>query len=353
MNPQRRTESTHEELITQTRAPDKFQDAARPRNFVFLLVPGFSLMTLAGAMEPLRALNRLARFQAYDWSLASLHGEPVATSSGIPLPAQSLQDSLEDADYLIVCGGFIRESDELRHLGAIRQAASRGIAIGSLSTATRLLARAGVLTGYRCTTHWESLHAFRESFPELDCTNKLYVVDRDRLTCSGGIAALDMMLHLITEHHGAGLGRAVANQFLHERIRNERDDQPACMQQSVVNLPETLRRAIRIMRNNIEEPVPLSVISHKVGIGNRQLERLFMRHAGVTPIRYYVRLRIERARELLIYTGRRVADIAEACGFSTSAHFAASYRRAFGTGPSDVRVEKDHLRIAGTTLRSH
>jgi transcriptional regulator GlxA family with amidase domain len=353
MTAPRHTESKQFQQVVRPRAAGPQQGGAARRNFVFLLVPGFSLMTLAGAMEPLRALNRLAGIQAYDWSLASLDDQAVATSSGIRLPARNLKDSLVDADYLIVCAGFLRPADEKLYIGALRQAASRGIAIGSLSTGTRLLARAGILTGYRCTTHWENLQAFRDSFPELDCTNKLYVIDRDRLTCSGGTATLDMMLHLITEHHGLDLGQAVANQFLHERIRSERDDQPADMQQSFANLPETVRRAIRIMRNNIEEPLSLSLISINIGIGDRQLERLFMKHTGTTPIRYYMRLRIERARELLIYTGRRIADIAEVCGFSTTAHFAASYRRVFGTSPSDVRAEKDHLRMAGTILRPH
>jgi transcriptional regulator GlxA family with amidase domain len=311
------------------------------------------MMTLAAALEPVRALNRLVGFQAYDWRLASLHGETVATSSGIPLPALNFEDSLVDVDYLIVCAGFIRKIDEQRYLGAIRHGASRGIVIGSLSTGTRLLARAGILAGYRCTIHWENLCAFRDSFPGLQCTNKLYEIDRDRLTSSGGTATLDMMLHLIVEHHGIDFGRAVANQFHHERIRDERDDQPGGLQQILINLPTTVRRAIRIMRNNIEEPVPLSFISRKVGIGDRQLERLFMKHVGMTPIRYYLRLRIERARELLIYTGRRIGDIAEACGFSTTAHFATWYRRIFGMGPSDVRTEKDHLRMAGTMWRPH
>jgi transcriptional regulator GlxA family with amidase domain len=346
---QRRVECTPDSPVTRAR----MRDAPRTRNFVFLLVPGFSLMTLAAAMEPLRALNRLARFQAYDWRLASLNGEPIPTSSGIPLPAWNVKEALIDADYLIVCAGFLQESDEQRYLGAIREGASRGINIGAVSTGTRLLARAGILTGYRCTTHWETLHTFRDSFPDLDCTNKLYVIDRDRLTASGGTATLDMILRVIAEHHGVELGRAVANQFLHERIRDEQDDQPSGMPRDFVNLPDTVRRAIRIMRDNIEEPVPVSVISRKVGIGHRQLERLFRKHAGVTPIRFYLRIRVERGRELLIYTRRRIADIAEACGFSTTAHFAASYRRIVGSGPSDARVEKDLLRIAGTLLRPH
>jgi AraC family transcriptional regulator, glycine betaine-responsive activator len=296
------------------------------------------MLALVSAIEPLRAFNRLARVQAYVWRLASLHGESIAASNGILLPALSLEDTLEDADYLMTCAGLpIQKADERRYGAAIRQAAARGIAIGSLSSGTRLLARAGVLAGYRCTIHWENLYAFREAFPNLKCTNKLYEIDRDRLTCSGGTAAMDMMLHLIAEHHGLSFARAVANQFHHEHIRDERDDQQGGLEDVLAHLPETVRRAIRIMRDNIEEPVTLSYISRKVGIGNRQLERLFMTHAGMTPIRYYLRLRIERARELLIYTDHRIRDIAASCGFSASSHLATWYRRIFGTGPSEVR----------------
>ena len=324
-------------LESSLRASAKPLDTARPRIFVFLLVPGLPMIALSSAIEPLRQLNRLARLHAYEWRLASLNGEPVAASNGIALQAQNFEDSLVDADYLIVCAGLTQKADERRYLGAIRRGASRGIAIGSLSTGTRLLARAGVLAGYRCTIHWESQCAFRDAFPALKCTNKLYEIDRDRLTSSGGTAVLDMMLQLIVEHHGSDFGRAVANQFLHERIRDEPEDQQRGSQLDFVNLPETVRRAIRIMRSNIEEPLPLSFISRKIGIGSRQLERLFMTHAGMTPIRYYLRLRIERARELLLYTDRRIADIAASCGFSATAHFSTWYRRIFGTGPSDAR----------------
>jgi transcriptional regulator GlxA family with amidase domain len=319
-------------------ASDERHDATDPRVFVFLLVPGLPMMALVSAIEPLRAFNRLARVEAYVWRLASLGGEPIAASNGILLPTLNLEDALEDADYLMTCAGLaIQRSQERRYVAAIRQGASRGIAIGSLSSGTRLLARAGVLSGYRCTIHWENLYAFRETFPDLNCTNKLYEIDRDRLTCSGGTAAMDMMLHLIAEQHGISFARAVANQFHHEHIRDARDDQQGGLQQVVAHLPENVRRAIHIMQGNIEEPVALSRISRKVGIGNRQLERLFMTHTGMTPIRYYLRLRIERARELLIYTDHRMSDIAASCGFSATSHLATWYRRIFGTSPSEVR----------------
>jgi transcriptional regulator GlxA family with amidase domain len=320
------------------RVPAKHTAAARPRVFVFLLVPNLPMMALTSAVEPLRALNRLARIPAYAWRMASLNGEPITASNGITLQTMALGEALTGADYLLTCAGLpMQKAKERRYLAAIRQAAARGIAIGSLSSGTLLLARAGVLAGYRCTIHWEHIFSFRETFPDLKCTNKLYEIDRDRLTCSGGTAAMDMMLHLIAEHHGNAFAGAVANQFHHERIRDAREDQQGGLHQVLANLPETVRRAIHIMRENIEEPVSLDRISRDVGIGTRQLERLFMRHAGMTPIRYYLRLRIERARELLIYTDHRTADIAAYCGFSATSHLATWYRRIFGTTPAEVR----------------
>ena len=320
------------------RVPAKHAAAARPRVFVFLLVPNLPMMALTSAIEPLRALNRLARIPAYAWRMASLNGEPITASNGIALQTMALSEALAGADYFLICAGLpTQKARERRYLAAIRHAAARGIAIGSLSSGTLLLARAGVLAGYRCTIHWEHIFSFREAFPDLKCTNKLYEIDRDRLTCSGGTAAMDMMLHLIAEHHGSAFAGAVANQFHHERIRDDREDQQGGLHQVLANLPETVRRAIHMMRENIEEPVPLDRIARDVGIGTRQLERLFMRHAGMTPIRYYLRLRIERARELLIYTDHRTADIAAYCGFSATSHLATWYRRIFGTTPAEVR----------------
>ena len=206
-------------------AREQTTDSAR-RSFVFLLVPGLSMMSLASAIEPLRSLNRLAGREAYQWRLASLDGSAGRGLERHPAARAAATPALDGADYLFVCGGLrIKQADEKRYLAVLRQAARRGIAVGSLSTGTYLLARAGLLAGYRCTIHWENRSAFQEDFPDLDCTNKIYEIDRDRLTCSGGTAAMDMMLHLIADRHGAELARGVANQFHHERIRDEQDDQ--------------------------------------------------------------------------------------------------------------------------------
>jgi transcriptional regulator GlxA family with amidase domain len=152
--------------------------------FVFLLVPGLSMMSLASAIEPLRSLNRLLSREAYRWRLASLDGGQIGASNGIALATLAHKEALSGARYLFACGGLrIQQPDEKRYLAVLRQAARRSIHVGSLSTGTYLLARAGLLAGYRCTIHWENRSAFQEDFPGLDCTNKIYEIDRDRLTC--------------------------------------------------------------------------------------------------------------------------------------------------------------------------
>ncbi|MCL4766325.1 MAG: GlxA family transcriptional regulator [Hyphomicrobiaceae bacterium] len=309
-----------------------------PEIFVFLLVPGVSMMSLASALEPLRSLNLMSGRRAYAWRLASLDGVPVAASNGIDLPTMAIESALDGAAYVFACGGLrVQSTEERRYLAALRTAARRGIAVGSLSTATYLLARAGLLSGYRCTIHWENRAAFEEDFPELNCTSKIYEIDRDRLTCSGGTAAMDMMLHLIAERHGPELARSVANQFHHERIRGEHDDQRGSVLVTLAHLPPKLRKAIEAMQQRLENPVPLPEIAAGVSLSTRQLERLFRQHARMSPLRYYIQMRIERAHELLLYTDKPIIEVAVQVGFASTSHFAAWFKRVLGARPSEIR----------------
>ncbi len=316
----------------------KRANGQEPEVFVFLLVPGVSMMSLASALEPLRSLNLLSGNQAYVWRLASPDGKPVEASNGILLPTEQIETALQDASYVFVCGGLrVQSAGTRHHLAILRKAARRGIAVGSLSTATYLLARAGLLSGYRCTIHWENRAAFEEDFPELKCTSKIYEIDRDRLTCSGGTAAMDMMLHLIADRHGPDLARSVANQFHHERIRDGRDDQRGSLLVTLAHLPPKLRTAIEAMQARVENPVSLPVIARTVSLSARQLERLFLQHARMTPLRYYMQIRIERAHELLLYSDKPIIEVAVLSGFASTSHFASWFKRVLGVRPSEIR----------------
>lgn len=322
-------------------AQDSVFDAEeRPRVFVFLLLPGLSLMSLASAIEPLRCLNRLMQRPAFLWRFASPTGADIEASVGIPLPTLEYQAALHGADYLFVCGGLHTEfNDERHYLKILREAGRRRLTIGSLSTGSRLLARAGLLSKYRCTIHWESRSAFQEEFPDLNCTNRLYEIDRDRLTCSGGTAAMDMMLHLISLQFGRDHARSVANQFHHKHIRNENEDQFGGRLDHLAHLPEKVRCAIDLMQHHVEEPIPVPHIALRAGLSVRQLERRFKMHAGLTPQRYYMQLRIERGRELLIYSSLSVINVALSCGFASASHFSIWYKRIFGKSPSESRKQ--------------
>lgn len=303
-----------------------------------LLVEGFSMMSVASAIEPLRSLNRLVDREAWRWRLASLDGGVLAASNGIPIPAEAAETALPGSHYFLVCGGLrIQSVDERRYLAILRKAVRSGVRVGSLSTGTYLLARAGLLDGYRSTIHWENRPAFQEEFPDLVCTDKLYEIDRDRLTCSGGSAAMDLMLHLITERHGADLARRVANQFHHDRIRDERDNQSGGRLERMSSLPPAVRNALKLMQRHVEDTISIAEIAEKVGMSPRQLERLFLRYLQTSPARYYLSLRIDRARELLLYSDRPVLEVAIAAGFTSTSHFAHWFKKLQGVRPSQLR----------------
>lgn len=312
--------------------------AAGIETVAFLLLEEFSVMSFASAIEPLRMLNRLTGTEAYRWRLCGLDAGSVKASSGIAFPVARLADAMHAADALVVCGGVrIRPPQERRHLSALREAARRGIAIGALSTAPWLLARAGLLEGRRCTIHWENRAAFMETFPGPVCTTALYEIDRGRMTCSGGTAAMDMMLHLVALRFGAALAEAVASQFHHDRIRDSRDQQPGGRAARLAYLPARLRQALEVMQANIAEPLSVAEISRRVGLSARHLERLCLARLSATPARLYLELRLERARELLRFSDRPVMDVAVAAGFRSASHFARRFRALYGIAPSGLR----------------
>jgi transcriptional regulator GlxA family with amidase domain len=303
-----------------------------------LLLEGFSMMSVASAIEPLRSLNRLIDREAWRWRLASLEGDVLPASNGIAIPTEAAETALPGSHYFLVCGGLrVQSVDERRYLAVLRKAARSGIRVGSLSTGTYLLARAGLLDRCRSTIHWENRAAFQEDFPDLHCTDKLYEIDGNRLTCSGGIAAMDMMLHLITERHGADLARRVANQFHHDRIRDERDNQSGDRQERMTNLPPTVRRAVALMQDHVEDTISIAAVASRIGMSPRQLERLFLRYLRTSPARHYLSLRIDRARELLLYSDRPILDVAVAAGFTSTSHFAHWFKRLQGVRPSELR----------------
>lgn len=315
-----------------------FERASEPLSFLFLMIDDMSMMSLASAIEPLRAANRLLGREAFRWSLCSIDGAPVLASSDIPFPAKPYLTALDETHALFVCGGIrVSPMREKPYIAALRRAAYKGIPIGALSTASYLLARAGLLDGYRATIHWENRIAFEEDFPNVTATGTLFEIDRKRLTCSGGTAAMDLMLHIIAERHGRDLARAVANQFHHERIRDATENQQGGRLQQIAALPLPTQKVVRMMQTNLETPIHVEDMAELAGVSARQLERQFRQHLGMTPTRYYISLRIERARELLLYTEQPIFEVAIASGFSSASHFSRWFREFYSIRPTKLR----------------
>jgi AraC family transcriptional regulator, glycine betaine-responsive activator len=317
--------------------------ASTAADFAFVLIPRFSMMAFTSAIEPLRIANRLSGRELYRWQVVSVGGGPVPASNGVLLITdQTLADVVirpgRRAPTVVVCSGLGAEHVRDPQLFAwLRRADRTGAAIGAVCTGAYLLARAGLLDGHRCTIHWENLPGFREDFPEIPVQADLFEVDRNRLTCSGGTAAIDMMLHLIAVEHGRELATKVSEQCIVDRIRSSFDHQrmPYRVRHGIHH--PKLISAIELMEANVEEPIDQDTLAGYVGLSRRQLERLFGKHLRRTPAQYYLELRLERARHLLYQTTMPIMDVAFACGFVSASHFSTCYRQMYGKTPRAER----------------
>jgi AraC family transcriptional regulator, glycine betaine-responsive activator len=315
-----------------------------PETIAFLLLPSFSMIAFTSAVEPLRIANRQAGRELYRWPVLSRDGHKVRSSSGITVEVDMSLDRLpfnpsDGLPTIAVCAGLGAERYQDRDVLAwLRRADRRGCDIGALCTGAHVLARAGLLGGHRCTIHWENLPGFREAFPDIEVAADLFEVDGRRFTCSGGTAALDMMLHRIATTHGDELATKVSEQCLLDRIRNPHDRQRMPIRVRLGVHHPKLIRAIEIMEANVEEPLGQDELAQYVGLSRRQLERLFRRHLGRSPAQYYLELRLERARHLLYQTDLPIMSIACAAGFVSASHFSTCYRQMYGKTPRAERT---------------
>jgi transcriptional regulator GlxA family with amidase domain len=211
------------------------------------------------------------------------------------------------------------------------------VRLGGVSGGPYALARAGLLNGRRCTIHWEHFPAFVEEFPHLNATRSLFVIDRDRLTCSGGTSALDMMHALIEQDHGPKLAAAVSDWFLQTEVRIGSRPHRMTLRERFNVSNERLLRALEHVEANLQEPASRDDLAKRAGVTVRQLERLFSQHLGVTIGAHYLHTRLERARILLRQTGMPVVAVSVETGFVSPSHFTRSYRRAFGVSPRQER----------------
>ncbi len=315
-------------------APTLGTPISRPERFVFLLLENFTLIAFAGAIEPLRLANRMAERTLYEWQVATETGGPVTASNGVVLQADSgLVELGREAVILVVGGLKVKAAISRPVLTWLRREARRGLAVGALCTGAQVIAQAGLLDGRRCTIHWENRDSFEEDFPEIELTPNVYVIDRDRFTAAGGAASTDLMLKLIAKAHGAELATLVDDQMIHTAIRSDHDEQRLSIPTRIGVRHPKLATVIHRMEAAIEDPVSPMALARDVGLSPRQLERLFRRYLSRSPKRYYMELRLAKARNLLMQTDMSVINVALACGFASPSHFSKCYRALYKTTP--------------------
>ena len=315
------------------------------RTFVFYLVPEFTLLAFSSAIEALRLANQVIGHEQYRWRLVSADGHPVMASNGICISAgrslpeeRARQYELPKPFMALVCSGRrVAEHADRSTEAWLRECRRRGIAVGALCTGTYLLARSGIIGERRCTIHWENSPAFAEQFNGSSLTSGLFEVDDGIYTCAGGAASFDMMLHLIGQEHGPRIVAEICSQALISRLRDksERQRLPFASAQGVSN--PIIKAAVHLMEDNLSDPIPLAELSRRLRLSRRQIERLFQNELQFSPARYYLKLRLERARLLLTQTSMAVVEIAVACGFVSASHFTKCYRLIDGRTPQSER----------------
>lgn len=310
---------------------------ASTRQFHFLLLPEFSFIGFASAIEPLRSANRF-RNGSYRWHIMSRDGRPVTASNGMSLNVDGAMSDAEDIQTLFVVTSFNPLDHYDRALGDwLRQAVRRNVMLGAIDTGAFILAEARLLGNYPVTLHWEARSAFLERYPALYVTEEIFEIGDRCMTCAGGTSAIDMMLELIAQEHGRELAVTVSEQFVLGRIRSQSDHQrmEIAVRYNVHN--RNIIQVIKAMESHIEDPLSVDDLATVVGITSRQLERLFRFHLGDTPSHFYLGVRLERARQLLQQTGMSILDVCVACGFAAASHFSRAYRLQFGVSPKNDR----------------
>ncbi|MCY4305522.1 MAG: GlxA family transcriptional regulator [Aestuariivita sp.] len=322
---------------------------AKPAKFVFVLMNKFTLLSFASALESLRIANRVSGRELYCWSITGEGGRAITCSAGTAFQLDSDLPTLNRDDTVIICGGVdIKNTTTQPLLNWIRRESRKGVRLGGLCTATYALAKAGILNYKKATIHWENQDSFREEFQDIELTKSVFVIDGNRMTTAGGTSSIDLMLKIIAEEHDENLANSVADQLIYSAIRTDQDTQRLSVPTRIGVRHPKLSQVIQMMEVNIEEPISPSLLATEVGMSTRQLERLFRRYLNKSPKRYYMGLRLQKARNLLMQTDMSVINVALACGFMSPSHFSKCYRAHYDITPYRERgshsttKRKDH-----------
>lgn len=308
----------------------------RQLSIALLVLPLASIFTVAATLDPLRSANRHLGREAFRWRVVTPDGAAAPLTCGIELPSAGPLTAAEGADVLIVLAGFRQAEVATRHLiGGLRRMAPRFGVLGGIDAGPWVLARAGLLDGYRATVHWENLEDLATAHPQVEVLPDRYVISGARMTAGGAAPATDLMLHLIRARLGAALALQVANSFIYDARRDGAEPQVSA--RPTARAEPRVAAAVAAMEARIETPVPVTAIATEAGVSPRRLEQLFRAELGMGPGAYFLELRLQAARRLVVDTHHSLQTVALRTGFASQAAFSRGFRRRFGRSPAEVR----------------
>jgi transcriptional regulator GlxA family with amidase domain len=303
----------------------------------FLYWPGTRPVTLALAEEALQTARRVQPQLSYE--VLFMQAEPCSEGAW-GLPGQLWDERLESCGRVILLADEPPASVSPALAQCLRQQVRAGVLLGAFSAGVYALALLGLLDGYRCAVHWRWQDDFAERFPKVIATSHLFDWDRDRFTACGGLAVLDLLLAMLARDQGAELAGAVSEELVVERIREGGERQRIPLQNRLGSSHPKLTQAVLLMEANIEEPLTTDEIAQHVCVSRRQLERIFKQYLNRVPSQYYLELRLNKARQLLMQTSKSIIQIGLSCGFSSGPHFSSAYRNFFGATPREDRNQR-------------
>ena len=307
------------------------------RRVGLLTLPEFTMIAFSSAIEVMRMANHLSGQTHYSWTVITVDGRPVSASNGLA-QVQTSTYNTGDFDMVLVCGGTnVAKFVDDKFIGLLRRMARDGVVLGGLCTGTYALVKSGLLDGYKCTIHWENMASLRETHDRVNFQEELFVIDRDRMTCTGGIAPIDMMLALVRSRFGKTLVAEISDQFILERVRDSYDRQHIPLAARLGFNHPALVDIAALMEANFEEPLSAVELARLAGLSLRQVQRMFQEALDTTPSKYYLRLRLRRSRELLLQSQMSITQISVSCGFQSTCHFSKSYRALYGRTPRSER----------------
>lgn len=313
----------------------------KPIRFGFLLLPNASMADFAIASEVLTRANQLAEKKCYEFLPLSLDGLPVTLSNGMRLPVDLPLAASPKLDVLVVLADEISIDLAADDLGKqISSQLGEHTQLAALGCASYWLARAGLLSGHRATIHWQEINRLNDEFPDVIVSSNLFEIDGNRLSAAGGAATFDFMMTLIAANLGQEFAASLSEVFSMERLRPGSERQRIPLATRIGGSQPKLTEAVSLMEANIEEPLTTDDIAYYVGVSRRQLERLFKQYLGTVPSKYYLELRLNRARQLLQQTSKSIVQIGLACGFSSGPHFSSTYRSHFNITPREERAQR-------------